>query len=339
MQKDVLKETVEKIFANDKGLLAADESNGTANKRLASLGIAETEEMRREWRQLLFETPGLNDYISGVILFDETIRQKNNQGEMFKDYLAQKGILAGIKVDEGLAHMVGSASTDEHITVGLNGLPARLQEYKSMGASFAKWRAAFKVGPNMPSDEAIKQNVEILTKYAHDCQEAGIVPIIEPEVLIDGTHTLEESKVAHEKVLTALFESLKTHFIFLPGLILKTSMVHEGKENENKSTDDKIAEATAEVLRKTVPEEVGGVVFLSGGQSPDEATVNLDAIEDLGPYPWPISYSYSRAVQNNAQSTWSGKKENIEKAQEVFLKRLKLVNAAGEGELEKIEND
>lgn len=312
-----------------KGILAADESNHTCNARFAALGIPETEEARRAWRELLLTTPNLEQFITGVILFDETIRQSTKKGVLFAKHLEKKGILVGIKVDEGLIELPGSP--EETVTQGLNGLPGRLQEYKSMGASFAKWRAAFKIGSGIPTDIAIRQNCEILARYAKCCQDEGIVPMVEPEVMLNGEHSIEKSKLVIERVLKVLFEELSKHFVNPKGLILKTAMVISGDKAPVRADAKTVAKFTTETLVANVPREVAGVVFLSGGQTPDEATNNLREIAKLEPLPWQVAFSYSRALQNDALRTWGGKSDNFKEAQLVFLERLETNSLADQG--------
>lgn len=324
-----LKSTISKMMADGKGILAADESNGTCNKRFASLGIPETEEERRRWRELLLCAPGMEQYVSGVILYDETIRQSDETGKLFTQVLKEKGVLVGIKVDEGLQEYIDHPG--ENLTHGLNGLPARMQEYKSLGATFAKWRAAYQISDRTPSDDAIRENSEILARYAVICQEHDIVPMVEPEVLLDGAHDIEKAKEVTTKVLKGLFEALAKHHVHLSGLILKTSMVLSGKENQNRADAKAVGDATVEVLKECVPAEVGGVVFLSGGQTPDEATANFNAIAKHEPLPWPLAFSFSRAIQNDALAIWAGKISNIDLAREAYLERLKLNSQADQG--------
>lgn len=312
-----------------KGILAADESNTTCNARFLVLGIPETESMRRTWRELLITTPELEKYISGIILYDETIRQSTAKGVPFTKYMEKKGILIGIKVDEGLVELPGSP--DETVTKGLDGLPARLVEYKEMGASFAKWRAQFKIGSGIPTDIAIRQNCEILARYAKICQDEGLVPMVEPEVLLSGDHNIEKSKIVTEKVLKILFEELSKHFVNLKGVILKTSMVISGDKASVRADAKTVAKFTTETLIESVPRETAGVVFLSGGQTPDEATSNLREIARLEPLPWQIAFSYSRALQNDALVTWSGKESNFKEAQNVFLERVEQNSLADQG--------
>ncbi len=312
-----------------KGILAADESNHTCNARFSALGIPATEEMRRTWRELLITTPDLEHFITGIIMYDETIRQSTTSGIPFTKYLEKKGILVGIKVDEGLVELLGSP--DETVTQGLNGLPGRLAEYKSMGASFAKWRAAFKIGSVTPTDIAIRQNCEILARYAKCCQDEGIVPMVEPEVLLDGDHSIEKSKAVTERVLKILFEELSKHFVNLQGLILKTSMVISGNKAAVRADTKTVAKFTTETLASCVPREVAGVVFLSGGQTPDEATNNLREIARLEPLPWQLAFSYSRALQNDALKEWMGNPDKFKEAQIVFLERLEQNSLADQG--------
>ncbi len=312
-----------------KGILAADESNHTCNARFSALGIPETEEARQTWRELLITTPDLEHFITGVILYDETIRQSTKKGIPFPKYLEKKGILVGIKVDEGLVELPGSP--EETVTQGLNGLPGRLAEYKSMGASFAKWRAAFKIGSGIPTDIAIRENCEILARYAKCCQDEGIVPMVEPEVMLDGEHSIEKSKMVIERVLKVLFEELTKHFVNPKGLILKTSMVISGSKAPIRADAKTVAKFTTETLVANVPRDVAGVVFLSGGQTPDEATNNLREIAKLEPLPWQIAFSYSRALQNDALVTWAGNPDKFKEAQLVFLARLESNSLADQG--------
>lgn len=303
-----------------KGILAADESNNTCNKRFEAFGVPQTEEMRRTFRELLLTTPDIEHFVSGVILYDETIRQSTKKGVLFTKLLEKKGILIGIKVDEGLIPMPGSP--EEHITQGLNGLPGRLMEYKSMGASFAKWRAAFKISATTPSDEAIRENAKILARYAKACQDESIVPIIEPEVLLDGPHSIEKSQMVTAKVLKIIFEELPKYFVNLEGIILKTSMVISGSEASIRADSKTVAKFTVSTLVANVPRQVPGVVFLSGGQTPDEATNNLREIAKLEPLPWQLAFSYSRALQNDALRTWATNMAEPRLAQIAFLERL-----------------
>lgn len=324
-----LKNTVALMMQDKKGILAADESNTTCNKRFQALGIPETEEERRRWRELLLSAPLMEKFVSGVILFDETIRQSDSDGKKFTEVLKEKGVLTGIKVDEGLQEFIDHPG--EHLTHGLNGLPARMQEYKALGATFAKWRAAYPISERTPSDDAIRENSEILARYAVICQEHDIVPMVEPEVLLDGNHSIEKSKEVTKKVLKGLFGALEKHHVHLDGLILKTSMVLSGKDGEGRVDAQSVGEATIEVLKECVPANVGGVVFLSGGQTPDEATANFNAIAKHKPLPWPLAFSFSRAIQNDALVTWAGKISNVDIAREAYIKRLMSNSMADQG--------
>ena len=312
-----------------KGILAADESNNTCNKRFEAFGVPQTEEMRRTWRELLLTTPDIEHFVTGVILYDETIRQSTKKGVPFAKLLEKKGVLVGIKVDEGLIPMPGSP--EEYITQGLNGLPGRLMEYKSMGVSFAKWRAAFKISATTPSDEAIRENAKILARYAKACQDESIVPIIEPEVMLDGTHSIEKSKMVTDRVMKIVFEELPKYFVNLEGLILKTSMVISGGDATIRADAKTVAKLTTETLVANVPRSVGGVVFLSGGQTPDEATNNLREIAKLEPLPWQVAFSYSRALQNDALRTWAENMTEPKLAQIAFLERLETNSLADQG--------
>ncbi len=316
------------LVTRPKGILAADASNNTMNKRLKKAGLPEDEETRRRYRQLLFTTPGIEDYISGVILYDETIHQKTDKGVLFIELLKEKGILPGIKVDEGLI-----PHGEETTTTGLAGLPGRLEEYKKMGAVFTKWRAVTTIDEenNLPTAEAIQHNSDILAEYAKIVQLKGMVPMVEPEVLLSGTHTLEKSKEVTEQVLSALFLELREEYVDLGAIILKSSMVLPGSESEDEADSLQIAKATNEVLTNAVPLEVPGTVFLSGGQSPLQATENLNEIAKLRE----VTFSYSRALQEPVLDAWKGDDANREKAQKIFLHRLKMNSFARLGEYTK----
>lgn len=329
IETEKLKKTVSGMMQDGKGILAADESNTTCNNRFRALGIPETEEERRRWRELLLCAPHIEEYVSGVILYDETLRQADSQGKKFVDDLKEKNVLIGIKVDEGLHEFIDHPG--ETVTHGLNGLPARMQEYKALGATFAKWRAAFQIGEHTPSDDAIAENAELLARYAAICQEHDIVPMVEPEVLLDGNHTIEQAKEVTTRVLKGLFTSLEKHHVYLPGLILKTSMVLSGKDANPRANEKEVGDMTVSVLKECIPADIGGVVFLSGGQTPDEAAFNFDAIADHEPLPWPLAFSFSRALQNDALETWAGKPANIESARDAFIERLKLNVRADKG--------
>lgn len=322
--------TIDHLFEDNKGILAADESTKSANKRLEALGIAPDAESRRSWRELLFSTPNLDDFISGVILYDETIRQKHRNGANFAKFLAAKGIIPGIKVDMGLVDLTNFPN--ETITEGLDGLEARLREYYAMGARFAKWRAAFAISSTTPSEAAIHANANVFGRYASLCQANGIVPIIEPEVLYDGPHSIEEALKATTHVLKTTLEVVEAYGVDLKAVILKTSMVLAGAKHSGPSTPQEVAAATLQTLHSAVPSEVGGVVFLSGGQSPAQATANLNEIgKHDSKEPWPITYSFSRAVQDPVMHTWRGKAENAKDAQKIFYHRLACNSAARHG--------
>lgn len=317
------------LLTPKKGILAADESNHTCNARFSAFGIPETEEARRAYRELLLAAPGMENYVTGVILYDETIRQSTAAGVSFPDLLRKKSVLVGIKVDEGL--IADPNSPDEHITQGLDGLPGRLAEYKTLGAMFTKWRAAFKISGTTPSTENIQANAVILARYAKMAQDEGLVPIIEPEVELTGAHTIEQAHAVTEKVIRAVFEELPKHFVALEGVILKTSMVISGDKNTNRANAQSVARHTIDVLKAAVPVQTAGVVFLSGGQSPEEATENFREIARLEPLPWPLAFSFSRALQNDALKIWSGQAENVGAAQKAFLERLEANSLADQG--------
>ncbi len=323
-----LETTINKLAVRGKGILAADESGGTITKRFEALNIQSTEDNRRAYRELLVTTPGISDYIAGVILFEETLNQKTSTGAPFADALKNLNILAGIKVDKGLVTLANTH--EEQITQGLDGLAERLVEYKAKGASFAKWRAVYAISATTPSTLSIKTNAEVLARYAAICQVNGIVPIVEPEVLIDGDHTIERCAEVSEQVLFAVFKALHRHQVKLEYIVLKPSMVINGKKCAVKATAEQVAKATLTVLRRTVPSAVPTINFLSGGQSPEEATANLNAMNTITP-PWNVSYSYARALQDYCMKTWLGDAKNAAKAQTVFLERAKLNSLAATG--------
>lgn len=327
--REILKDTVSKMLQKGKGILAADESNGTADKRLGAIEVEGSEMNRRRYRDLFLSTDGIENYISGVILYDETIRQEALDGQLFVQKLNEKGIVPGIKVDTGAKDSIDFPG--EKVTEGLDGLEARLKEYFDIGARFAKWRAVITISESLPTDKAIEVNAEILAKYSKKCQEAGIVPMVEPEVLLDGSHTMERAYEVTARVVKKVIEALKKEDVWLPGVILKTSMVLPGNKSGESKTPSEIAEATVRYLRESVPEELGGVVFLSGGQSPLEATENLDAIAKLEPLPWEIAFSYARAIQGPVLEAWKGKDENVEEARGVYIERLKELVEADQG--------
>jgi fructose-bisphosphate aldolase class I len=323
-----LHETAKALVRQGKGILAADESNATCDKRFTSLGITANEEMRRAYRELLFTTPGIEKYLSGIILYDETIRQSAADGTMFHELLSAKGVMVGIKVDQGLVDDTNNPGGK--VTNGLDGLAERLQEYKSMSGVFAKWRAVANVA-DKPGDASTRENATRLAAYASVCHEKGFVPIIEPEVLMDGTHTAAQAEDAIVEVLSVVFDALESRKVDLKGVILKTSMAVTGKENPLRAKPTEVGERTVRALRATVPDQLAGVVFLSGGQSPEEATANLDAMAKMEPLPWPITFSYSRALQGPSLKAWMGLADNLPDAQAELVKRLSLAIAADAG--------
>jgi len=324
-----LKETIKNLMQTGKGILAADESNGTAGKRLQSVGVPNTEENRRLYRELFLGAKGIESYLSGVIFFDETIRQKNNEGVLYVESLKKLSIVPGIKVDMGTVDFPGFPG--EKVTEGLDGLRERLQEYYKLGARFAKWRAVFIIGEGIPTPECLHTNAIILARYARLCQEEGLVPIVEPEVLFEGDHSMEKAEEVTTNVVSTVFYQARRYRVDLSCMILKTSMVLAGKEFPKQSTTKEIAQATVRMLKNSVPEEVPGVVFLSGGQEPIPATEHLDAIVDLMPLPWELAFSYARAIQEPALEIWQGKEGNVEKAREEFFKRLEMNVSADMG--------
>lgn len=324
-----LEATVDKLAIKGKGILAADESTPTITKRFQAVGIESTEENRRIYRETLLTTPGCNEFIAGVILYEETLNQRTSSGALFPDELKKLGILVGIKVDKGLVHL---ANTDnENVTQGLDGLPERLTDYKSKGACFAKWRAVYAISDKLPSNLAIKTNAEVLARYAAICQDQGIVPIVEPEVLIDGNHTIERCEEVSEPVLHAVFHALYRHKVKLEYIVLKPSMVINGKACTQKATVEAVAKATIRVLRRTVPNAVPTINFLSGGQTPEQATAHLNAMNKIDQVSWNLSYSYARALQDDCMKTWLGQAKNIPSAQQAFYKRAKLNSLASLG--------
>lgn len=329
--KDMQK-TIESIISSGKGILAADESTGTIKKRFESINLESNEDSRSAYREILFSAPDLEKYISGVILFEETLYQKTSSGILFTELLTKKGIVPGIKVDQGLLPL--ESEEHEQVTQGLDGLNKRLIEYKKQGARFAKWRAVFTISQNTPSCSAIKINAELLARYARICQNNGIVPIVEPEVLIDGSHDLETASMVTEKVLHSVFDALYWNKVILELMILKPSMVVAGKDCKIQSDSKEIAKETLKVLRRTVPAVVPTINFLSGGQSDKSATNNLNEInKSKEGRPWNVSFSYGRALQNEALQTWAGKKENIGRAQEALIVRARLNSLATLGVL------
>ena len=332
MNAPELIDTARNLVANDKGLLAMDESNPTCHKRFAKLGIPQTVEARRAWRQLIVSTPGLGECISGAILYDETIRQQKKDGTPMIKALIDAGIIPGIKVDAGAMDM--AAHPGEKITEGLDGLRGRLKEYFAMGARFAKWRAVITVGAGIPSRGCIQANAHALARYAALCQEAGLVPVVEPEVLMDGEHTLARCREVTEEVLRTVFGQLYTQRVMLEGMLLKPNMVLPGLNCPKQETVDEVAEATVNCFLRTVPAAVPGVAFLSGGQSAELASARLNAmnVRFKSRLPWALAFSYSRAIQQPALDIWQGKEANVSAAQQALLHRAKCNRAARRGE-------
>ena len=324
-----LAETARALVAEGKGILAADESDGTIKKRFDSIGVESTEDNRRAYRELLFATEGAEDYISGVILFDETIRQSASDGTPFPKLLESKGVIPGIKVDKGAKPL--ALAEAETITEGLDGLRERLAEYRELGARFAKWRATYSIAEDEPSEYCVWTNAHALARYAALCQEAGLVPIVEPEVLQDGTHTLGQSRKATGRVLQALYTELHDQRIDYRGTLLKPNMVLSGYDASDRAGVDEVADATLECFYKHVPAAVPGIVFLSGGQTDEDATAHLNAMNARGPHPWQLSFSYGRALQAPALKAWGGKPENVEAAQRAYYHRAKMNGAARTG--------
>ena len=317
------------LVAPNKGILAADESDPTIAKRFDGINVENSEENRRAYRDMLFTTPGIEDYISGVILFDETIRQSASDGTPFAELLKSRGIVPGIKVDKGAKDLANFPG--EKVTEGLDGLRGRLEEYYGMGARFTKWRAVIDIGDGIPSNFALHANAHALARYAALSQEAGLVPIVEPEVLMDGAHDIDRCDEVTRETLKALFMQLDLHRIDLPGLLLKTNMVISGKKNDNRADVQEVAEKTVAALKDSVPADVPGVVFLSGGQSDEEATAHLDAMNKIGGFPWELSFSYGRALQAPSLAAWKGEPANVEAGQKALFHRAKLNGAARSG--------
>lgn len=324
-----LQATVEAIVQKGKGILAADESGPTIAKRFKTIAVESTEENRRAYRSLLLSTPGLGQYVSGVILYEETLTQRSDDGEPLPQLAARQGIVPGIKVDAGKIPL--ALAPGDEITQGLDGLAERLEGYKKHGARFAKWRAVYNVSDSLPGRAAIEANAEALARYAAVCQEHDVVPIVEPEVLIDGDHTLARCAEVTHAVLREVFRALERHRVTLEHILLKPSMVVPGKAHALQATSDEVAKQTIGVLRRAVPAAVPSINFLSGGQSPVEATANLDALNRLGEQPWFLSFSYGRALQDPALQAWQGRPANARQAQEALLKRARLNAAASQG--------
>lgn len=317
------------MVAPGRGILAADESTGTIGKRFDSINVENTEENRRAYRDLLFTTKGIGDAISGVILYDETLRQKSADGTTFVDLLNKNGVLPGIKVDTGAKDL--PLCPGELVTEGLDNLPKRCADYAKLGAKFAKWRAVITIGADIPSTTCIAANVHALARYAAICQEAGIVPIVEPEVLMDGDHTIERCEQVTEWTLNALYDALYINRVSLEGSVLKPSMVISGKSCARQAGVDEVAERTVRILKRTVPAAVAGIAFLSGGQSDELATAHLNAMNKISGNPWPLSFSYGRALQQSSIKTWKGSTANVAAAQAALAHRARMNSLASLG--------
>jgi fructose-bisphosphate aldolase class I len=329
MNTTELAATAHAMVANHRGILAADESTSTIAKRFNSIKLESTEESRRAYREMLFTAPGTADYISGVILYDETLRQKTKDGVPFPTYLSKHKMIPGIKVDTGAKPLAGFPG--ETITEGLDGLRERLAEYYKLGARFAKWRAVIDIGSGIPTAYAIDANAEALARYATLCQEASIVPIVEPEVLMDGGHTLARCEEVTNAVLDRVFSHLFAARVYFEGMVLKPNMVIAGKKCAEKASPEQVAEATLRTLKRQVPSAVPGIAFLSGGQGPTEATLHLSLMNAAGPLPWALTFSYGRALQEDALSAWAGKAASFAAGQHAFSVRAKLNGLAAGG--------
>src|SRR5881394_4097978 len=336
MKNENLESVARKLVAPGKGILAADESSGTIEKRLKSISVPSTEENRRAYREILFTTKDAGEFISGVILFDETIRQKTRDGRTFVEALEEQGIIPGIKVDKGAKAMANFPS--EKITEGLDGLRDRLAEYRQLGARFAKWRAVIAIGDRIPTQTCIDANAEALARYAALCQEGDLVPIVEPEVLMDGTHTIQRYFEVTEATLRSVFNALAAHRVLLEGMLLKPNMVLSGKECPKQASVQEVAEATVRCMKRVVPAAVPGLVFLSGGQSDQQATEHLNAMNRLEGLAWQLSFSFGRALQAPVLKTWKGEAANVTAAQQAFHHRALCNSKARFGQYtEKIE--
>ncbi|MHB8680871.1 MAG: class I fructose-bisphosphate aldolase [Acidimicrobiales bacterium] len=325
-----MQETATALVAPAKGILAADESAGTIERRFEAVSLESTENSRRAYRELLFTTPGIEDFLSGVILFDETIRQQASDGTPFTVLLGQRGIMPGIKVDMGTVPL--AAPSTEVVTEGLDGLRERLDGYVKLGAGFAKWRAVIRIGDGTPSPACLSANAQLLARYASLCQEAGLVPIVEPEVLMDGEHSLERCRLVTRETQHRVFEALHTFDVRLDEMLLKPNMVLSGKDSAHQAAVEEVADATLACLKETVPPAVPGIVFLSGGQSPELATAHLNALHTRGPLPWEVSFSFARALQDPALAVWRGDPARRDQAQAALLHRVRCNAAARQGQ-------
>ena len=331
MDKSVLVETANKMMIKPKGILAMDESSPTIAKRLASINVDNNEDNRRRYRELIVTAPNLSDYISGAILFEETFDQKMNDGTLFRDYLESIGILPGIKVDKGAKDL--SCHPNEKITEGLDGLRDRLAAYYENGAKFCKWRAVITIANDTPSDACIESNMNALARYASLCQENNLVPIVEPEVLINGAHSIDECDEVTRKSLSSLFSHLKMFNVYLPGTVLKPSMVISGQENDSRASYEEVASKTIACLKDFVPNDTAGIAFLSGGQTDLEAESHLNIMNQSSDLPWRVTFSYARAIQAAALAAWQGKDENLESSQRILIERAQRCSNSSVGKL------
>ena len=330
MNLEALNDIALAMVAPGKGILAADESTGTIKKRFDTIGVESTEENRRAYRDLLFTAPGMEKYISGVIMYDETIRQKAADGTPFAELMQKLGVVPGIKVDKGAKDL--ALCPGEKVTEGLDGLRERLIEYYGLGARFAKWRAVITIGDDIPSNTCIETNAHALARYAALCQEAGIVPIVEPEVLMDADNSIEECYEVTSHTLKTVFDELYKQNVALEGMVLKPNMIIAGKKCAEQASPEQVAEMTLACLLNYVPAAVPGIAFLSGGQSDELATQHLNLMNQMGPHPWELTFSYGRALQAPALKAWGGKTDNVEAAQKAFLHRAKCNGAAHDGD-------
>ena len=331
MDRNILVETANKMMMRPKGILAMDESSPTIAKRLASINVDNNEDNRRRYRELIVTAPNLSDYISGAILFEETFDQKMNDGTLFRDYLESIGILPGIKVDKGAKDL--SCHPNEKITEGLDGLRDRLAAYYENGAKFCKWRAVITMGNDIPSDACIESNMNALARYASLCQENNLVPIVEPEVLINGALSIDECDEVTRKSLSSLFRHLKMFNVYLPGTVLKPSMVISGQENDSRASYEEVASKTIACLRDFVPDDTAGIAFLSGGQTDLEAESHLNIMNQSSDLPWRVTFSYARAIQAAALAAWQGKDENLQSSQSILIERAQRCSNSSVGKL------
>ena len=328
-----LEEIANYIVSDGKGILAADESSGTIEKRFKSINVESTEDNRRKYREMLFRSPVMAEAIGGVILFDETLRQKSGDGDYLRNVILDHGSLPGIKVDQGVKEF--ESGSDEKITTGLDGLHERCQEYEKLGAKFTKWRAVINVSDEIPSNNCINENMNALAEYALIAQQNNMVPIVEPEVIMDGSHSVERCHEVTNQTLLVLFEMLDKKNVNINGTLLKPNMVVSGTEHNYQAPIEEVAEKTLQCLKSSVPDELPGIVFLSGGQSDLDATAHLDAMNKIGGFKWKLSFSYGRALQQAALKTWAGKDDNLEAAQKAFSHRAVMNMKAAQGQWDK----